>query len=150
MLMNNHNKINQLTIRNNELKLKIQDVEVLKNKVSEKAESLRKSVITNICLAAFGQFILAPLIHPIIVLASLLFLAGSVIPGGIILIRRDEKVEDYEKEIDSYNLEIKENEKELEQLYELRKEEKKQLTKSSPEPIVYPSKSNNNSIKKSR
>ena len=128
-----HDRINDLIIRNNELEQRIKDTEILKNQAQEKLESVRRIILTNVGIAAFGQFVLGTLVHPAIGLASLLLLCCTVPPGGIIFMRREDKVAAYEKEIETYTTEIEKNKIELDSLYVA------QQTKSNNfEPVIAP------------
>lgn len=106
-------KINELKIKINELNQKIKDTTELRNKLEDKKESIRKFVVTNICISGVGYLILGPLIHPAIGLASLFLLCGSVVPGGIAILHYEGKTDKLQREIDIFKRDVYNCESEL-------------------------------------
>lgn len=106
-------RINELKIKINELNQKIKDTTETMDKLLDKEERIRKTLVTNICISGVGYMILGPLIHPAISLASVFFLAGNVIPGGILILRSESKTDNLQREIDISKRELYDAEKEL-------------------------------------
>lgn len=106
-------KINETKIKLNELNQKIKDTTELRDKLFDKEERIRKTLVINICIAGVGYLVLGPLIHPAIGLASLFFLGGNVIPGGIAILHYEGKTDKLQKEIDSFKRDVYNCESEL-------------------------------------
>ena len=106
-------RINELKIKINELNQKIKDTTETMDKLLDKEERIRKTLVTNICISGVGYMILGPLIHPAISLVSAFFLAGNVVPGGIAILHYESKTDDLQKEIDIYKRQLYDSEKEL-------------------------------------
>lgn len=106
-------KINETKIKLNELNQKIKDTTELRDKLFDKEERIRKTLVINICIAGVGYLVLGPLIHPAIGLASLFFLGGNVIPGGIAILHYEGKTDKLQREIDSFKRDLYNCESEL-------------------------------------
>ena len=104
---------NELKIKVNGLNQKIKDNTELRDKILDKEERIRKLLVTNIIISGVGYLVLGPLIHPAIGLASLFFLGGNVIPGGILILRSESKTDNLQREIDISKRELYDAEKEL-------------------------------------
>ena len=104
---------NELKIKVNGLNQKIKDNTELRDKILDKEERIRKLLVTNIIISGVGYLVLGPLIHPAIGLASLFFLGGNVIPGGILILRSESKTDNLQREIDGCKNQIYELESEL-------------------------------------
>lgn len=124
-------EINELKLRINELKNKIEETEELNRIITGKEDKLRSSLVKIILISAVGYYA-GFFIYPPISLASLIFLAGSVIPGGIAVLR-------YEYKEDKYKEEIKHDQEEMEicqvKLEQLLEEQKNQVTNKTT-PII--------------
>lgn len=104
---------NELKIKVNGLNQKIKDNTELRDKILDKEERIRKLLVTNIIISGVGYLVLGPLIHPAIGLASLFFLGGNVIPGGILILRSESKTDKLQREIDSFKRDLYNCESEL-------------------------------------